>query len=206
MRTALIDMFYILCGCQACVLLQPPIEHIFPFSMLLRKANTQTDRKSINTKVITYTACSSVRKGLATYMSVPGTTLCRLIFRPINASRDSSVGRAEDCSWKYQIDILRSVVQIRLARTFSFCSHFSWKTSAARPPKRYVQSFNAMGIHLNEWLLSQCKQYWHLTHSFMCLTFPYTLFRAEKPPVADNRSTLHGDVGCFGFTSPYFGL
>ena len=37
--------------------------------MLLRKANTQTDRKSINTKVITYTACSSVRKGkdLATY-------------------------------------------------------------------------------------------------------------------------------------------
>ena len=63
MRTALIDMFYILCGCQACVLLQPPIEHIFPFSMLLRKANTQTDRKSINTKVITYTTCSSVRKG-----------------------------------------------------------------------------------------------------------------------------------------------
>ena len=67
--TTLIDMLWILCGCQACVLLQPPIEHIFPFSMLLRKANTQTDRKSINTKVITYTACSSVRKGkgLATY-------------------------------------------------------------------------------------------------------------------------------------------
>ena len=139
-------------------------------------------------------------------MSVPGTNLCSLIFRPTYASRDRSVGRAEDCSWKYQLEILRSVVQIRLARTFSFCSHFSWKTSAARPPKMYVQSFNAMGIHLNEWLLSQCKQYWHLTHSFMCLTFPYTLFRAEKPPVADNRSTLHGDVGCFGFTSPYLGL
>ena len=42
----------LLCGCQACVLLQPPIEHIFPCSMLLHKANTQTDRKSINIKVI----------------------------------------------------------------------------------------------------------------------------------------------------------
>ena len=31
-------------------------------------------------------------------------------------TRDSSAGRAEDCSWKLKSEILRSVVQIRLAR------------------------------------------------------------------------------------------
>ena len=45
-------------------------------------------------------------------------TETRRIFLPLTLSRDSSVGRAEDCSWNIKIDILRSVVQIRLARTF----------------------------------------------------------------------------------------
>ncbi len=37
------------------------------------------------------------------------------------ATRDSSAGRAEDCSWKISSVILRSVVQIRLARWVTFC-------------------------------------------------------------------------------------
>ena len=53
------------------------------------------------------------------------------------------------------------MVQIRLARTFSFCSRFSWKASRDRPSWTYGLSLSPKSIHLSKWLLSQCKPFWH---------------------------------------------
>ena len=48
----------------------------------------------------------------------------KVLLPRMHTTRDSSAGRAEDCSWNINSDILRSVVQIRLARWNVFVDAF----------------------------------------------------------------------------------
>ena len=127
----------------------------------------------------------------ATEFKTNGKTWSLLIFHPLEASRDSSVGRAEDCSWNIMLTSLgrwfksasRELLSIFLFS--SFCIPFTLKTSTSEWLKviSNIQTSQMVSVLFLE--LSQCS----------------TIF---VPSTAVVTLCLDGDVSVMdGGTSPY---